>query len=96
MTVKLVVKENAIELELVSRVVDMGGRADKVQVAGRRGYFDRLVLLPGGRIFFVEIKRPQGGRFTEHQREYARAYTALGAAVAVVKNSADIDRLLKS
>jgi hypothetical protein len=93
-TVKLSVKENAIENELVRRVRALGGRAEKVQVLGNRGFFDRLVLLPGGRVLFVECKRPQGGRLSPHQIERIRIYTALGAVACVVSNSADIDALL--
>jgi hypothetical protein len=96
MTVKLSVKENVIEAELVRRVDALGGRCDKVKVIGQRGFFDRLILLPGGRVIFAELKRPKGGRMTEHQRQYRRNYVALGAVVAVVKTSADIDALLKS
>ena len=96
MTVKLSVKENVIEAELVRRVNALGGRCDKVKVIGQRGFFDRLILLPAGRIIFAELKRPKGGRMTEHQRQYRRNYAALGAVVAVVKTSADIDALLKS
>ena len=94
MTVKLSDKENAVETELVARVRAIGGVAEKVTVLGRRGFFDRLVILPGGAVLFVECKRPRGGRLSAHQIERARIYTALGAVVAVVENSADIDRLL--
>jgi hypothetical protein len=87
-------RESAIERELVDRVGHAGGRAEKVTVIGRRGFFDRLVLLPGGRVVFVECKRPRGGIVALHQREYAERYRALGVAVALIKNSADIDRLL--
>lgn len=96
MPVKLSVKENKIERELIWRVAMLGGRCDKVEVLGRRGFFDRLVLLPGGRILFVELKRPRGGRMTAHQREYRDKYQALGAVVALVKSTADIDALLKN
>jgi len=94
MTVKLSDKENAVETELVARVRALGGRAEKVTVMGTRGFFDRLVILPGGRVIFCECKRPRGGRMSAHQIERARVYTALGAVVAVVANSADIDALL--
>jgi hypothetical protein len=96
MTVKLSVRESKVEAYLVQRVQALGGRCDKVQVIGRRGFFDRLVVLPGGRILFVELKRPRGGRMTAHQWRYAESYRALGAAVALVKNAADIDALLKN
>jgi hypothetical protein len=94
--VKRGIRENLVEAELVARVRAMGGRADKVQVIGRRGFFDRLVILPGGRIFFVEVKRPRGGRLSPHQIWYLREFDALDVAIAVVRNSEDITRLLAS
>jgi hypothetical protein len=87
------IQESAIERELCARVAAVGGRAEKVTVIGRRGFFDRLLLLPGGRVIFVECKRPRGGRVALHQSLYASAYLALGAEVATVRKSEDIDRL---
>jgi hypothetical protein len=94
MAVKHSVRENSIEAELVDRVLSMGGRCDKVQALGSRGYFDRIVVLPGGAVFFVELKRPRGGRVSPHQKLYHAEYRALGAVVALVRNHADIDALL--
>jgi hypothetical protein len=95
MAVKLSDKESVVERELVARVLALGGRCDKVQVIGQRGFFDRLIVLPG-RIVFAELKRPRGGRMTEHQRQYRDSYRSLGVEVALVKTSADIDALLKT
>jgi hypothetical protein len=92
---KSTVKECEIEAELVERVEALGGVALKARVIGQRGFFDRLVLLPGARVLFVEVKRPKGGRMSAHQRQYAMRVSTLGLAVAVVRNSADIDALLK-
>ena len=92
MTVKLP-REDDIEQQLVRRVRALGGRCDKVVSKGSRGFFDRVVVLPG-RVVFVECKRPKGGRLSPHQISLHAQYRALGAAVALVKNSDDIDRLL--
>ena len=89
------VRESAIERELCERVAALGGRAEKVTIIGRRGFFDRLVVLPGGRVIFVECKRPRGGRVALHQTLYASYYLGLGLEVAIVRKSADIDQLLK-
>jgi len=88
------VKEAAIERELVAKVVARGGMCDKVYVLGKRGFFDRLIILPGPRIIFAELKRPRGGRVSAHQQWYHEQYKALGLEVVVIRNSADIDRLL--
>jgi hypothetical protein len=89
------VRESAIERELCERVAALGGLCLKVQTIGRRGFFDRIVVLPG-RVIFVELKRPRGGRLSQHQRGYAMSFAALGASVALVKSIADIDRLIGS
>ena len=90
----MAVKENAIENELVRRVKAAGGIAEKVTVIGARGFFDRLVILPGGRVVFVECKRPKGGRLSQHQIQRHARYKALGVEVAMIKHSNDITRLL--
>lgn len=94
MAVKLTDIESVVERELVQKVRDLGGVAEKVQVLGQRGFFDRLVVLPGGRVIFVEVKRPRGGIMSPHQVLRKNMYTALGAEVAVIRKSEDIDRLL--
>ena len=87
-------RESDVEAELVIRVTLAGGMAKKVQVIGERGFFDRLVILPGPRVIFVEVKRPQGGRVSPHQKQWHARCRSLGVEVALVRNSADIDRLL--
>ena len=50
--------EKEIELQLVRAVKKMGGRAVKFMSPGFDGMPDRLVLLPGGKCGFVEVKAP--------------------------------------
>ena len=90
------VKENSVEQELVKRVRALGGRCEKMALQGRRGFPDRLVILPGGRVHLVETKRPVGGRLSPHQISLHAIYKALGVAVVICRNSADIDDLLKN
>jgi hypothetical protein len=91
---KAVKRENVVEEELVRRVRAAGGIAEKTTVIGRRGFFDRVIVLPGGRVIFCECKRPKGGVLSPHQMSRIAQYRSLGAAVAVVSNSEDITRLL--
>ena len=51
-------KEKIIEQKLVKAVKDMGGIAPKFTSPGFDGMPDRIVLLPGGHIGFVEVKAP--------------------------------------
>ena len=94
MTVKRL--ESAVETELVTRVRRAGGVAEKVTVLGSRGFFDRLVVLPGGRVVFCEVKRPSGGILSQHQILRADRYQRLGAVCCIIRSSADIDALLSS
>ncbi|MCS5452531.1 VRR-NUC domain-containing protein [Enterobacter huaxiensis] len=52
------VRENVIESFLVKEVKKRGGIAFKFVSPGVNAVPDRLCLLPGGRIFFVECKAP--------------------------------------
>jgi len=51
-------------------------------------------VLPGGKVVFCECKRPKGGLLSPHQISRIRIYELLGAVVAIIKDSADIDALL--
>ncbi|MFP3153404.1 VRR-NUC domain-containing protein [Lachnospiraceae bacterium ZAX-1] len=50
-------REKTLERKLVAAVKAMGGIAPKFISPGFDGMPDRLVLLPPGRIAFVEVKR---------------------------------------
>lgn len=50
--------EKQIERKLTKAVKNMGGIALKLISPGFDGMPDRLVLLPGGRLAFVEVKAP--------------------------------------
>ena len=51
-------REKAIESKLVKTVRIMGGLAPKFISPGFDGVPDRLVLLPKGKIAFIELKAP--------------------------------------
>ncbi len=51
-------REKTIEHKLTIAVKNMGGIAPKFVSPGFDGMPDRLVLLPGGHIGFVEVKAP--------------------------------------
>ena len=50
--------ERTIERHLTATVRVLGGAVRKVQWVGRRNAPDRLVMIPGYRSFFIELKRP--------------------------------------
>ncbi|MGM9639932.1 MAG: VRR-NUC domain-containing protein [Faecousia sp.] len=49
-------REKTVESKLVKAVKSMGGLAPKFTSPGLDGVPDRLVLLPGGKIAFIELK----------------------------------------
>lgn len=88
-------KESAVETELRRRVHAIGGECVKVADLGRRGFPDRLLLLPGGIVAFVELKRPRGGILSVHQQQYRMRFAELGLVIELVKDEAEIDSLLR-
>jgi hypothetical protein len=76
-------RESAVEKYLVSEVEKCGGLCPKFSSPSNRGVPDRLMLLPGGLIVFVEVKAP-GKRPTELQRFWLERLELLGFSTAVV------------
>ena len=75
--------ERDIEAHLVKRVKEAGGIAIKFTSPQRRSVPDRIVLMPGGVVWFAELKAP-GKKPTEAlEREHARL-RALGFRVEVI------------
>lgn len=85
--------ESTIEKHFCKRVEEVGGIAPKTTVLGRRGFFDRMAILPGGKVWFVELKRPKGGIVSEHQKEWHDAVRSRGGAVHLLYTKEQIDAL---
>lgn len=82
--------EKTIEAALVRRVKALGGMADKFTSPQKRSVPDRIVTLPGGRIIFVELKRP-GAKPTPLQEKDHATRRALGCDVRVIDSMEAID-----
>lgn len=87
--------EKDIETTLKRRVEYVGGKCIKFFSASETGIPDRIVIIPGGKIFFVELKRPDGGRLSAMQKFQISRLKELGCRVRVVKNYQDIEDLIK-
>jgi len=87
-------REKEIEQYLVKKVKEIGGKAFKFISPGNAGVPDRMVCLPGGRIFFVELKAP-GGKTTALQDLQIKKLYDLGFNVMVTDNKETIDRLIE-
>jgi len=88
------VRENVIEGYLRDRVKPVGGRAFKFISPGNSGVPDRLVLLPGGRCIFVELKAP-GKEPTPIQFLQHKKLRALGFNVLVIDSKEMVDEFIK-
>lgn len=83
--------EKDIEAKLRKLVEYRGGLCLKWVCPGWAGVPDRIVLLPGGRVIFVETKRPKGGRLGPMQLWWKKKLTDLGFAYWVVWDESHID-----
>lgn len=82
-----------MERRLVHAVKDMGGFAMKFISPGFDGVPDRLVLLPYGRIAFVECKAP-GEDLRPLQRKRKAQLEALGFSVYCLSGADQIGGML--
>ena len=89
----MIEREKDIEAKLVQMVRAHGGLCPKWVCPGWAGVPDRIILLPGGRVIFAELKRPKGGTVAARQRWWGRKLMELGFAHFVVYNRHDIDTL---
>lgn len=71
----------------------LGGWAIKMNPAGLVGIPDRLVLLPGGLIFFVELKITTG-RLSPMQNRIREKLEALGFRVHTLWTREQVDEFL--
>ena len=75
--------ERDIEKALCKRVKSLGGLCEKFTSPANRAVPDRIVTLPGGKIIFVELKRP-GAKPTELQLKDHTKRRLLGCDVRVI------------
>ena len=87
-------REKDIEKELAARTRAMGGIAPKFTSPGFDGMPDRLVLLPHGRMGFVELKAPER-KPRPLQMARHRLLRRLGFKVYVIDGIEQIDSVLE-
>ena len=87
------IDERDIEGKLVREVQERGGLCLKLDSSTKKGVQDRMLLLPQGRVFFVELKKP-GGRVSVLQKVRQTQLKRLGFDTRVVRNTAEVDNLI--
>ena len=82
-------REKIIEEKLTKAVKQNGGVCWKFTSPGTAGVPDRIVLMPGGRIAFVEVK-PRPLQLSRH-----KLLRRLGFLVYVLDACEDIEKIIK-
>lgn len=85
--------EKEIEEKLVVLIRRRGGLCLKWVCPGWAGVPDRICLLPGGHIIFIELKRPRGGVLSPRQRWWSRKLDSLGFEYITVWSMKDLNDL---
>lgn len=85
--------EKEIEGKLVKAVKARRGLCLKWVCPGWAGVPDRIILMPGGRVFFVETKRPKGGVLSARQKWWRETLRALGFSCWVAWTLDDLERI---
>lgn len=87
-------RERVIERRLVEVCRERGWVAAKFVSPGMAGVPDRIVMVPGGRVVFVELKAP-GETPTPIQRYRHRQLRELGFTVRIVNSTEDIEAFVE-
>lgn len=86
-------RERDIEDRLRDGIKKLGGLCYKFVSPGNRGVPDRIVLLPGGAVYFVELKT-EVGRLSKIQHVQLKRMERLGVQIAVLYGLSEVDAFL--
>lgn len=89
------VSEKAIERYLVEQASNNGLLCLKYYNPNMAGYPDRLLLIPGGKTYWVELKS-KGKKPSQLQSRRMAELIAMGFPVAVIDSKDAVDELIKS
>ena len=85
--------ECRVESYLVSGVKNLGGVAYKFVSPNNSGVPDRIIIMPGGKVSFVELKR-EDGQLTTLQRRQITRIRNLGCRAEVLHGMAEVSSFL--
>lgn len=88
-------REREVEQKLLREVKELGGLCLKFVSPGWSGAPDRLVLFPGGKIAFVEVKAP-GEKARPLQLRRKRQLEVMGFKVFVLDDPFQIKNLIQT
>lgn len=87
-------RESEIERYLVKQVAKAGGRAYKWVSPGNAGIPDRIVIIPGEPVCFVELKAP-GERLSKQQQVQHRKLKAVTGWVFTISSKLQVDEFIQ-
>lgn len=88
-------RESTIEKYFVAQVKALGGMAYKFTSPAHRGVADRVVCLPDGSTWFVELKAP-GGRLSELQKIFQSDMARMRQNYACLWSKDHVDEFIKT
>ncbi len=88
-------KESEVERHLVWHVERMGGKAYKFASPAHRGVADRIVCLPNGMTWFIELKA-KSGRLSELQQLFALEMEEQNQLYACLWSINDVEKWVES
>lgn len=88
------IRERDLEARLVREVRRRGGLTYKFTSPGQVGVPDRIVILPGGAVWFLELKT-ETGRLSRTQYHQLQRLRGMGANALAVYGGAELDRVLE-
>ena len=86
--------EKEVESYLRWAVERKGGKSYKFTSPSHRGAADRVIILPKGKVFFIEVKTV-GGKLSELQKKFGAEVTQLNANYEVLWSKEQIDDFIK-
>ena len=86
-------KKRAIERYLANKVKQLGGKSFKFVSPGNAGVPDRIVIIPGGHIFFIELKAP-GKKPRKLQQVVIKQLKQLGCNVLTIDSKEQVNRFI--
>ena len=87
--------ERAIENKLKKQIEKRGGIFFKFVSPGNKGVPDRIAILPDGRLYFIELKRPKGGRYAPLQVWQQKRLKEFKQEVRCIKNTEEAEKFME-
>ena len=87
--------EKSLEQRTVRLIEAQGGKAFKWVAPGHAGVPDRICIMPGGRIIFIELKRQKSGRESPLQKRVSELLLSLGCTVWLIRDFEELKALLR-